>query len=80
MSTELGKLDLKPLMSHELIQMAHRQICTHKISCVSEKYLLKTDTFLSNGKRRRSQEKCCVRNEYVTLCPECLASESGLEA
>lgn len=79
MSTKLGKLDLKPLMSHELIQMAHRQICTHKISCVSEKYLLKTDTFLSNGKRR-SQEKCCVRNEYVTLCPECLASESGLEA
>lgn len=60
-------------MSHELIQMAHRQICTHKISRVSEKYLLKTDTFLSNGKQRRSQEKCCVRNEYVSFCPECLA-------
>lgn len=29
-----------------------------------------TDTFISNGKPRRSQEKCCMRNEYVILCPQ----------
>lgn len=29
--------------------------------------------------KEEAKKKYCVRNEYVSLCPECLASESGLE-